>query len=83
MMGEITKAKLFMHGRSQAVRLPKEFRFQGDAVKITRIGDNVILSPIKRDVRALFEALDKYRGIPFMEDGRLQPKMPEDEQLFD
>jgi len=32
-------AKLFMHGRSQAVRLPKEFRFQGKEVRVSRVGD--------------------------------------------
>lgn len=37
-------AKLFMNGRSQAVRLPKEFRFEGDEVYISRHGDTVIIS---------------------------------------
>lgn len=40
-------AKLFWNGRSQAVRLPKEFRFEGDAVRIRRRGDAVILEPIR------------------------------------
>lgn len=38
-------AKIFMNGRSQAVRLPKEFRFDGDEVYISRQGDAVIISP--------------------------------------
>lgn len=38
-------AKLFMNGRSQAVRLPKEFRFEGKEVYVHREGDQVILSP--------------------------------------
>lgn len=37
-------AKLFMNGNSQAVRLPKEFRFGGDFVYVRRQGDDVILS---------------------------------------
>jgi antitoxin VapB len=41
-------AKLFMHGRSQAVRLPKEFRFDGHEVKVSRIGDKVVLEPMER-----------------------------------
>ena len=41
------RAKLFMHGRSQAVRLPKEFRFQGKEVKVTKIGDAVLLEPLE------------------------------------
>ena len=39
-------AKLFMHGRSQAVRLPKEFRMPGKEVRVSRDGDRVILEPV-------------------------------------
>ena len=42
----MTSAKLFLNGRSQAVRLPKAFRFEGlTEVQIERDGDRVILSP--------------------------------------
>ena len=41
----ISTAKLFMHGRSQAVRLPKEFRFEGSEVRVSKVGDKVILEP--------------------------------------
>ena len=40
--------KLFKKGRSQAVRLPKAFRFKGSEVKIRKEGDKVILEPLKR-----------------------------------
>jgi virulence-associated protein VagC len=40
-------AKLFKNGRSQAVRLPKEFRFKGTEVKIRREGSKVILEPLE------------------------------------
>ncbi len=40
-------AKLFHNGRSQAVRLPKAFRFKGTEVKIHREGDKVILEPME------------------------------------
>jgi antitoxin VapB len=40
-------AKLFQNGRSQAVRLPKPFRFKGNKVKISKKGDKVILEPFK------------------------------------
>ncbi len=43
------KAKIFWTGRSQAVRLPKEFRFEGDAVRIKREGRRVVLEPIESD----------------------------------
>ena len=39
-------AKLFTHGGSQAVRLPKAFRFEGREVSIRREGDKVILEPL-------------------------------------
>ena len=38
-------AKLFNHGGSQAVRLPKEFRFEGKEVHVRRVGEDVVLSP--------------------------------------
>ena len=40
-------AKIFMNGRSQAVRLPKEFRFDGDEVYVAKKGDSVVISPTK------------------------------------
>jgi len=42
-------ARLFWSGRSQAVRLPKDFRFQGEEVRIRRHGNSVILEPIADD----------------------------------
>ena len=39
-------AKLFRNGRSQAVRLPKEFRFEGEEVSIRREGEAIILEPL-------------------------------------
>lgn len=48
-------AKLFMNGRSQAVRLPKEFRFEGDEVIIQKEGIRVILSPKPRSLHSFFK----------------------------
>jgi len=42
------KAKLFMNGRPQAVRLPKAFRFEGEEVEIERDGEAVVLKPITK-----------------------------------
>ncbi len=48
MSSKLTKiAKIFMNGRSQAVRLPKEYRFDTDEVYITRQGENIVISPKK------------------------------------
>ena len=43
----LARAKLFQHGGSQAVRLPKAFRFEGTEVTVRRDGDAVILEPVK------------------------------------
>ncbi|MBY4948167.1 type II toxin-antitoxin system VapB family antitoxin [Cupriavidus respiraculi] len=51
-------AKIFWSGRSQAVRLPKDFRFDSDEVRIRREGNAVILEPIPRD----WEWLDQVVG---------------------
>ena len=55
-------AKLFKSGRSQAVRLPKEFRFEGKEVRIRRHGNGVLLEPTEVDLDALFAKLDSYGG---------------------
>ena len=59
-------AKLFINGRSQAVRLPKAFRFEGmKEVLIERDGDAVILRPPKRSsIERLIAALDQFESFP-------------------
>ena len=75
-------AKIFMHGRSQAVRLPKAFRMDGKEVRVRRDGRRLILEPIISNVDEWFEHLDTYSE-PFMEEGRDQPPMPDDREMFD
>jgi len=58
-------AKLFQNGRSQAVRLPREFRFEGDRVRIRRLGQGVLLEPIIQDPKELFRRLDELNSEPF------------------
>ena len=60
-MGEVVKAKLFTHGGSQAVRLPKAFRFQGVEVRVRKEGDRVILEPVPIDCDTLWAAIDANR----------------------
>ena len=80
---EAATAKLFMHGRSQAVRLPKEFRFPGKEVRIRRDGNRVILEPVETDFRAWLAKLDALRGDEvFLPEGRPeQPPMPPDDEI--
>ena len=78
------KTKLFWIGRSQAVRLPKEFRFEGDEVRIRREGQAVVLEPIARDW-AWLEALAGTFSEDFMAGGREQPEpqeRPDLDELF-
>lgn len=81
-------ARVFQSGNSQAIRLPKEFRFDVEQVEVTREGDAVILRP-RVDHRerwaSLRTALQRGVSEDFMSDGRQQPKdqdRPELENLF-
>jgi antitoxin VapB len=73
-------AKLFWNGRSQAVRLPKEFRFEGDRVQVRRMGAGVLLEPLpekkKETVEEWFARLDALRGDPIFPEGRKQNLAP-------
>jgi antitoxin VapB len=72
-------AKLFINGRSQAVRLPKEFRFEGDEVFIKRVGDAVVLLP-RHGWGTLFAALDAFE--PGFTIERNQPEQADREALL-
>ncbi|MEZ4732078.1 MAG: type II toxin-antitoxin system VapB family antitoxin [Caldilineaceae bacterium] len=73
-------AKLFQNGQSQAVRLPKEFRFQGDEVYIKKIGNAVILLPFDNPWQTWLDSLDLFT-VDFMEI-RNQPEQQKRESLF-
>ena len=67
------RAKLFFHGRSQAVRLPKEFRFEGTEVYVRRVGTDVVLSSQpKASMQNLLDAVDEFEPGFVME--RSQPE---------
>lgn len=53
-------AKLFTNGSSQAVRLPKEFRFTGSEVYVQKIGDTVILVPKNKAWETFIEGIDGF-----------------------
>jgi antitoxin VapB len=76
-------AKLFTHGRSQAVRLPKECRFEGKEVRVTKIGDRVILEPLAPDSVMPWALIDQLGDTPFMPEGREQPEMLEGRVVFE
>ncbi len=60
-------AKLFPNGQSQAVRLPKEFRFTGDKVFIQRVGNAVVMLPYHAPWQTLVESLT-YFSADFTDD---------------
>ena len=66
-------AKLFKTGRSQAVRLPKDFRFEGDEVRIRREGTAVILEPLSSDWQWL-ETLNRDIDDDFVQSASERPK---------
>ena len=81
-------AKLFMHGRSQAVRLPKEFRFKGREVRVSREGNKVILEPMEQepfDVAVWRARLDAMGARDFLPEGVPDepPLEPDDDISFD
>jgi antitoxin VapB len=80
-------AKLFKHGRSQAVRLPKEFRMPGTEVRVRRVGRGVLLEPVERDIKdikAIFAEIDRLGGADFLAEGRPeQPPMPPQRAFVD
>lgn len=68
-------AKLFKNGRSQAVRLPKEFRFDGEEVYIKKVGQAVVLLPREDSWRTLYESVED-----FSEDFMAERNQPTDQQ---
>ncbi len=85
-MSETGIAKIFKHGRSQAVRLPKAFRLPGTEVRVRRMGRGVLLEPVETDVTSWFARLDEHLAEhgPFLPEGRPeQPPMPPPRSIFD
>ena len=76
----MTMAKVFENGRSQAVRLPKEYRFSSDEVLINRVGDVVLLMPKDSKWDAFMQAVDLFSD-DFMKDGRDDQGVQEREAL--
>ena len=80
-------AKVFMSGRSQAVRLPKAYRFDCDEVEISREGDAVILRPVHGDpwanLKAVLKAINEERFDELFPTGDIErpQEYPDDRNL--
>ncbi len=81
-------AKIFQNGQSQAGRLPKKYRFDGDKVIIKRVGNAVVLLPYEESWNTLFDSLEQFSD-DFMSDceasqrHRQQPEVQERESAFE
>ena len=74
------KAKLFQNGGSQAVRIPSEYRLEGNEVQIERVGNTLVLKPVGRGSWIeFFENLEPFPD-DFLEDREDEP--PQDRDLF-
>ena len=62
------------------MRLPKEFRFVGQEVRVTKVDDRVILEPMEPDEPMPWTAIDQLGDSPFTPEGREQPGAPPDAQ---
>jgi antitoxin VapB len=62
----VDTASLFMNGGSQAVRLPREYRFEGERVRIRREGGRVILEPLekRRWPKGFWDSFDRLEPVP-------------------
>ncbi len=72
-------AKIFTNGQSQAVRLPKNCRFEGSEVYVKKMGDIVVLMPVESGWALLEKSLDEFTD-DFMEE-RAQPTQQERKSL--
>lgn len=73
-------AKVFENGRSQAVRLPKEFRFSCGEVFVQRVGDAVMLIPKEAAWNTFLEGIDGFSD-DFLADGR-EPEVQTERDTF-
>ncbi|MBE7413551.1 MAG: type II toxin-antitoxin system VapB family antitoxin [Leptospiraceae bacterium] len=76
----MNRAKLFKNGESQAIRLPKQFRFKGKEVYIRKDGNNVVLSPIDDAVDRIWKILFDFSNNLNVE--RSQPKDFDKREIF-
>lgn len=77
----MSTARIFRSGNSQAVRLPKEFRFNCDEVEIFRRGDEIVLREPSKGLRRAFEALAECPADYFVEGRDDSP--PQDRESLD
>jgi antitoxin VapB len=78
---EMDSAKIVQNGKSQAIRLPKEYRFPGTKVYLKRMGNAVVLLPEQDSWQALINSLELFSH-DFMTE-RSQPPIQSREDMFE
>jgi antitoxin VapB len=78
----LVKTTIFMNGRSQAVRLPKEFRFEGTHVYAMKEGNRVILTPVDDRIEALIALMGSSPDFPDVAHDEPEPMRPEIREFF-
>lgn len=68
----MTEAKIFQSGNSQALRLPKEYRFDGESVGINRIGNLIVLIPKNDPWRSFIEGVHDSKDFPEISNKKLR-----------
>jgi antitoxin VapB len=68
----VATAKIFKHGNSQAVRLPKEFRFAGTEVQIKRSGAGILLLPTQLTYEQVMAVVNRFKG-------KIERRQPKDQ----
>jgi antitoxin VapB len=71
----VKTARIFKHGNSQAVRLPKEFRFEGDEVLVKRSGGGVLLLPRKLTYEQIMTVVGDFKG-------KIERRQPRDQKRY-
>jgi antitoxin VapB len=75
---EMPTAKIFQNGRSQAVRLPKDYRFEGTEIGIGRVGNAVLLYPLSDPWAVFFEGAKELSDLPVLDRHQSQERNLED-----
>lgn len=73
-------AKVFDSGNSQAIRIPKKYKLKGKEAYITKVGDAIVILPMKHKWNSLIGSLDKF-STDFLID-RIQPELDSREDIF-
>ena len=71
------RAKLFANGRSQAVRLPKEFRFEGKEVRLLQVKEEILIQPISPATKPWATLDEFYARTAALREGHMFPEREE------